>query len=266
MRSPASPCWGDPTGESLTHVKRAFRGGGQHAGMPVLRILFTWLALLGAGGAFAELSPQAKEVLELAPELSGFGGAEANFDSLASGLRLGRTVTLVSISFNGMREVLHFTPAAALTPTETVNVLEATRFELLSLGVTEPTAWQIGIVLVGGSVVTPHGTARTPGLIRPRDPARPLSLSMRSFAGSPQNYRSLVAALTTGRSVTLAIPGERKRIPFRPAGAPLRPEEVQPVLIAAAERLVKQGIGDPTVPELVAALGAVLEERERPGR
>jgi hypothetical protein len=234
--------------------------------MLLVRILFTWLALLAAGGAFAELSPQAKEVLELAPELRGFGGAEANFDSLASGLRLGRTVTLVSISFNGMREVLHLTPAAALTAAETVNVLEATRFELLSLGVPEPTAWQIGIVLVGGSVVTPHGTARTPGLIQAKDPARPLSLSMRSFAGSPQNYRSLVAALTSGRPVTLTIPGERRRISFRPAGTPLRPDEVQPVLIATAERLVKQGIGDPTVPELVTALGAVLEERARSGR
>jgi hypothetical protein len=41
---------------------------------------------------------------------------------------------------------------------------------------------------------------------------------------------------------------------------------VQPVLLATAERLVKQGIGDPTVQELVTALGAVLEERARSGR
>ena len=206
------------------------------------------------------LSPQAEEVLAIAPGLRGFAGSEANLDSLASGLRLGKTITLTTITPSGMREVLKLTPAASLTAQETVNVLEATRFELLSLDMPDPTGWEIGIVLVGGSVVTPHGNARVPGLVLPADPSRPLSLSMRAFSGSLENQRNLVAGLTSGRRVTLTVPGNgRRRISFTPIGPPLAAREVKPVLIAASELLAAHGIEDPTPEELRAALvgGAV---------
>jgi hypothetical protein len=221
------------------------------------RLVIT-LALAWVTGAQAELSSYAKEVLAIAPGLHGFADSEANFDSLASGLRLGKRITLTSISSTGTREVLRLTPAASLGASETVNVLEAVRFEFLSLGISEVSARQIGILLVGGTIVTPHGPARVAGLIVPEDPQRPLSLSVHTFAGSPQNYRNLVLALTRGTRVTLVAPGGRVR--FAPRGAPLSQDEVRLVLLAASELLAAHGIEDPTPQELLAALvGGTLD-------
>jgi hypothetical protein len=102
-----------------------------------------------------------------------------------------------------------------------------------------------------------------PGLLVAADPRKPMVLSLRPFAGSAANYRSLMSGLTRGTMVTLADPvhvGFRER--FTPQCV-LPEAEAREVLIAAAERLAAQHIGDPMIGELRAAVMVVLEPRCR---
>lgn len=222
-----------------------------------MRIFRGWLAagLMLVSGAFAApLLPPAQEVLRIAPALRGFGGSEANFESLAVGLQSGREVRLTSITPDGMREVVTFAAARAFPAAETALMLTGLQQALAAQGVASPTGWQIGIALLGGTLVTPEGSARMPAIIAP-DPRKPMVVSMHTFAGSPANYRSLLNGLTRGRTITLATPGDRRaKVTFKAPGPPLSVEEAQQVLTRAAGRLTAQGIDDPTAEELRDAL------------
>jgi hypothetical protein len=69
-----------------------------------------------------------------------------------------------------------------------------------------PSGWDIALVLMGHMDITPSGPVRQPGLLIPADPRKPMVLSLRPFAGSAANYRSLMRGLTHGSPVTLADP------------------------------------------------------------
>lgn len=217
------------------------------------------LVLLLAGNAAAQYSPAASEVLARAPRLEAFAGSKANFESLAAGLRVGRQVTLVTITPDGMREIVYFTAANPLSAEESARVLENARYHLLDRGRAMPSGWDIARVLMGHMDITPSGPVRQPGLLAPADPRKPMVLSLRPFAGSPANYRSLMRGLTQGSPVVLADPVDaRFKERFTPQCA-LSDAEARQVLIAAAERLARQHIGDPAVDELRAAVVRVLE-------
>lgn len=209
--------------------------------------------------AAAQCSPPAQEVLALAPQLEVFAGSKANFESLASGLRAGRQVTLVSITPDGMREIVSFTAAKPLSAEESARVLENARYHLLDRGRATPSGWDIALVLMGHMDITPAGPVQQPGLLAPADPRKPVVLSLRAFAGSAANYRSLMRGLTQRSMVTLADPVDfRFKERFTPRCA-LPEAEARQVLIAAAERLAAQGIGEPMIDELRTAVVRVLE-------
>jgi hypothetical protein len=213
--------------------------------------LILLLAVL-AWPAAAQYSPRAQEVLALAPQLETFAGSKANFESLAAGLRAGRQVTLVSITPDGMREIVSFTA-------ESARVLENARYHLLDRGRATPSGWDIALVLMGHMDITPAGPVQQPGLLAPADPRKPVVLSLRAFAGSAANYRSLMRGLTEGKLVVLADPVHpRFRERFVPQCA-LPAADAREVLIAAAERLAAQQLGDPMIDELRAAVVRVLE-------
>jgi len=221
------------------------------------------LALLIAGHAAAQYSPEANEVLAAAPRLEAFAGSKANFESLAAGLRAGRQVTLATITPDGMREIISFTAAKPLSADESARVLENARYHLLDRGLATPSGWDIALVLMGHMDISPSGPVQQPGLLAPADARKPMVLSLRPFAGSAGNYRSLMRGLTRGTMVTLADP---VHVRFRERFTPqcVLPEaEAREVLMAAAERLAAQHIGDPMIGELRAAVIEVLESRCR---
>ena len=222
----------------------------------LLLIVLTWPAA-------AQSSPAAQEVLALAPQLEAFAGSKANFESLAAGLRAGRQVTLVTITPDGMREIVSFTAAKPLSADESARVLENARYHLLDRGIAAPGGWDLALVLMGHMDIAPAGPVRQPGLLAPADARKPMVLSLRPFAGSAGNYRSLMRGLTRGTMVTLTDP---VHVRFRERFTPqcMLPEaEAREVLIAAAERLATQHIGDPMMDELRAAVMEVLEPRCR---
>ena len=217
------------------------------------------LLIVLAWPAAAQYSPGAREVLALAPQLEAFAGSKANFESLAAGLRAGRQVTLVTITVDGMREIVSFTAAKPLSAEESARVLENARYRLLDGGRATPSGWDIALVLMGHMDITPGGPVRQPGLLAPADPRKPMVLALRAFAGSAANYRSLMRGLTHGSAVTLADPVDaRFRERFTPRCA-LPEAEARQVLLAAAERLAARRIGEPMIGELRAAVVAVLE-------
>lgn len=210
--------------------------------------------------AAAQFTPTAQELLTLARQLEGFAGSRHNLESLASGLTTGTAVTLTTITPDGMRETVTFTAAAPLPPKETASVLEAARRQLLARGIKAPSGWDIALVLMGSAAITPSGPARMPGLLAPAKAEKPFTISLHQFAGSPANYKSLMTGLTQGWTVTLTDPADRRsKLRFTPKGA-LPAEEAKQTLLLASELLVAQGIQDPTLEEVRAALvGGTVE-------
>src|SRR5262245_7531058 len=176
-----------------------------------------WIFLLAllAGNAAAQYSPAALEVLALAPQLEVFAGSKANFESLSSGLRTGKPVRVVTITSDGMREIVSFTAANAMSAEQTARVLENARYHLLESGLAGPSGWD----------------------------------------------GSLMRGITEGRLVSLADPVDsRLKARFTPPCA-LPRDEAKQVLLAAAERLAAQGIGEPVIAEVRAAVSSELATR-----
>jgi hypothetical protein len=123
-------------------------------------VLAASAAFSGAAGAqlqFDLTTQPGLEVQRLAPQLVGFAGGDVNFQNLATGLSLGLPVTLTTGVAPGVTQVVTFTPAGTLSPLQIAQTLEAVRQQLISVGVATPTAQQLGVALVGGTVVTPAG-------------------------------------------------------------------------------------------------------------
>lgn len=206
---------------------------------------FIFLLALVSASAAAQYSPSAQQVLALAPQLEDFAGSRGNFESLASGLRGATAVRLVTITPEGMREIVTFTAAQALSAAQTADVLEQARVRLLARTIPEPSGLDIALVLMGST---------DPGLLAAADPDKPMVLALQPFAGSAANYRRLMRGLVEGGRITLVDPRDRRwRASFEPQCA-MSQAEAEEVLLAAAERLGAQGIDTPTVRELRAAL------------
>ncbi len=107
----------------------------------------------------------AQQVLGLAPQLSAFAGSDANFQALVNGLLQGIPVTLTTLTPDGFLQTVSFTPASALSVAEVARLLEGARQQLISRGIANPTAQQIGVVLTGGQLPTPSGTAQVSALV-----------------------------------------------------------------------------------------------------
>src|SRR4026207_343018 len=120
-----------------------------------------FLILLGfvASVAAARGAAPLQEILALAPELQDFAGSRQNFESLAGGLTSGKTNMLSTITLDGMRGEVIFTPAPPMTGggTAPARVREAGGGGPAARGIASPDPRDIGAVLMGGMVATPKG-------------------------------------------------------------------------------------------------------------
>lgn len=231
----------------LRWINPARRPGGYRGA--VKRLIF--LLILLAGNAAAQYTPQ----------LEAFAGSKANFASLTGGLEAGKTIMLSTITTDGMREEVIFTPQRPLPAADAARLLEAARAALVAHGIASPTPRQIGAVLMGGNLATPKGPVPVAPMIAPANPAKPLVLSVHNFAGSPANYRNLMRGLTQATTVTLTDAADRSvKLSFTPPGAALTAEQARQTLLAASELLASFGIFDPTLEELRASfIGGTAE-------
>lgn len=129
---------------------------------------FSVLAAFAPAPALAQsaaASTASLQVLRLAPQLVAFAGSEANFQSLVNGLAGGFPVTLVTPTADGFTQTVTFTSQGTLSAAQVAQTLEAARQQLISRGIANPTAQQIGVTLAGGTLPTAAGNVQVTGLV-----------------------------------------------------------------------------------------------------
>jgi hypothetical protein len=233
-------------------------------------------ALMLSAAAYAQtttISPNAQQVQLLGPQLLPFSGSTANFDSLVSGLTTGIPVTLTTVSPDGFVQIVTFMPGTTMSALDAARNMERARQALISRGVATPTAQQLAIALVGGSLTTPSGTTPVAGVLTGTTNATPIQVRnevapFSTFAStanlnlSQNNLQALRVALAQGSSATLTTTtatGATQVVTIPPTGIAMTAFEVNQALQLAGALLAQQGIVSPTMDQIrIALVGGTL--------
>jgi hypothetical protein len=195
------------------------------------------------------VSPGSQQVQLLAPQLVAFSGSIGNFDSLVTGLTQGTPVTLTTIGADGVIQIVTFVPGSPLPAADVARSLETARQNLIARGIAVPTAQQLAVALMGGTLATPVGNTSLAGVLT--GTALPRSFQVR-------NELLSTAALTNGLNASTAnLQGLRNALAqgtLTPARGPMSIFDVNQALQLAANVLAQQGIVNPTPEQLRIAL------------
>ena len=211
----------------------------------MLKPLFLLAALSLGGVALAQTpagSTAVRQVELLAPQLVGFAGSSANFESLVNGLTQGTPVTLTTVAADGSVHIVTFSTTRNLSPVEAARTLESARQSLISRGIAAPTAQQLAVALVGGAAPIQVRT----------ELAAPAAPALGSTNLTAADLQALRSGLAQNTPVTLA--GAGGSVTFTAPGRALSDFEVNQALQLASLMLAQQGILDPTAEQLRAAL------------
>jgi hypothetical protein len=174
-----------------------------------LRVVVPFLAIVSHGAVAQTAVPPTLTVQRLAPQLVAFAGSLNNFQSLVTGLAQGTPVQLITVLPDGFAQLVTFTPAAAMSPTDIAQLLERTRQQLIGLGIGTPTAEQIGIALVGGVVPTALGGSQVAGALNAQStPSPAVQIQSAAAAGATTSTSPAAAAPQAAAGApTPAVPG-----------------------------------------------------------
>lgn len=150
------------------------------------RVALVAALAIGCHGAVAQTAvPPVLTVQRAAPQLVAFAGSQSNFQNLVTGLAQGTPVQLLTVLPDGSTQVVTFTPAAPVPPDQIAQALEASRQQLIGLGIANPTAEQIARSLTGGVVPTVLGGSQVTGTLNPQNPPSPAAqIQANAAAGS----------------------------------------------------------------------------------
>lgn len=167
------------------------------------RVALVAALAIGCHGALAQtVVPPTLSVQRTAPQLVAFAGSQSNFQNLVNGLAQGTPVRLVSVLPDGSMQVVTFTPGAALPPDQIAQALEASRQQLIGLGIGSPTAEQIAHSLTGGVVPTALGGSQVAGTLNPPSPAA----QIQSNAAAGSTTTAATAAPATSAVIVQVVP------------------------------------------------------------
>ena len=180
----------------------------------------------GAAGQTTTVPPDAV-VQQLAPQLVTFAGSLQNFQNLVNGLAQGTPIQLTSVLPNGSTQLVSFTPAAALTPTQIAQVLESARQQLIGLGIASPNGEQIANVLAGGSVPTALGRAPVSPTLQTQTnsaatgasaptPTNPVNVQLIPSATPPARVNTSDSPIPAGATSRTPIVGNVSNTPVPP--------------------------------------------------
>ena len=211
-------------------------------------------AAQSTGPTTTTVSPASQQVQLLAPQLVAFTGSTGNFDSLVTGLAQGTPVTLTTVGADGLVQIVTFVPGTTQTPADIARNLESARQNLISRGVANPTAQQLAVALVGGTLTTVGGNNLLAGVLT--GTALPAAFQVRNeLAGPTTLSNGLLTSTTTLQSLRDAL----AQGTLTPARGPLSSFDVNQALQLAANLLAQQGILNPTPEQLrVALLGGTV--------
>jgi hypothetical protein len=162
------------------------------------------LAASAQSAPFQFTSQPTIEVQGLAPQLVAFAGGEVNFANLVNGLAFGLPVTLTTPVAPGQTQVVTFTPAGTMSPTQIAQILESARQSLIARGVAAPTAQQIGATLAGGTLTTALGNAQASPLIGTTAALSTTTQGASGTAAAGGSTMSPAAAIQAQRSAAIA--------------------------------------------------------------
>jgi hypothetical protein len=203
----------------------------------------------GTGGTTTSSASQ--QVQLLGPQLVSFAGSSGNFESVVNGLANGTPVTLTTVGTDGVVQIVTFLPGTTQSVTDIARNLESARQNLISRGVANPTAQQLAVALVGGTLTTASGSNSLNGV-----------LNGTSLAGSFQVRNEIAGATGLNTIPTSTLQNLRNSLTqgtFSPGRGPMSAFEVNQTLNLAAAALAQQGILNPTPEQLrVALLGGNL--------
>jgi len=136
--------------------------------LPRSRLLLASLAL-ACQAAFAQTPAPAPTITvqNIAPQLVAFTGSFGNFQNLVNGLAQGTAVQISTVLPDGSVQLVGFTPTVPLSPVQIAQTLEAARQQLIGLGIATPTAQQLAVALMGGTVPTALGGSQVSGALNP---------------------------------------------------------------------------------------------------
>jgi len=232
-----------------------------------MRVLAFLLALLSFQAA-AQALPQigsVQQVQSRSPQLLVFAGSDANLQALVNGLGQGQTVTLVTQTADGLVQIVTFTPPSALGP-DVSRALEQARTNLIARGISQPTAQQIAVALMGGTIAAAAGPVQIPGVLT--GSTSPNAVQVRNeitgglgsgatpFGGSAANFQALSNGLRQGTAITLTntVNGVLQTVTFTAPGGPMSQGDANQLLLLASQLLAAQGIANPTPAQIQAAL------------
>ena len=233
-----------------------------------MRFLVAFLAFLSFHAA-AQPVAGAQQIQGTSPQLVTFAGSDANLQALVAGLSTAQPVTLVTVGAGGVLQIVTFTPPNALSTADTSRALEQARTSLISRGISQPSAQQIAVALMGGGLVTSAGPLQVPGVLTGSIPTNAVQVrnelpaagaggaSASVFGGSAANLQSLQNGLQRGTAITLtgtAPNGAPQTITFTAPGGPMTAFEANSALQLASQSLALQGIISPTPDQIRAAL------------
>jgi hypothetical protein len=167
-----------------------------------------------------------------------------------------------------------FMPGTTLSAADAARQLESARQNLIVRGVATPTAQQLAVTLLGGTLTTVSGSSAVTGVLTGTTATTPIQVRnelalLPSVGAAPglnlsaANLEALRSALAQGSPVTLTSTtptGLTQNVVFTPPGGPMNAFEVNLALQLAASLLAQQGILNPTPDQIrVALLGGTLQ-------
>jgi hypothetical protein len=213
----------------------------------------------------------AQQIQATSPQLVVFAGSDANLQSLASGLSLGQTVTLVTPGADGLLQIVTFTPPSALG-SGVASALEQARTNLIARGIAQPTAQQIAVSLMGGTIATSAGqvtaitgvltgSTNTNAVAVRNEFAANFANGLTPFGGSATNFQALSTGLRQGTPITLTgvVNGVTQTVVFTPPGGAMSAADANQLLQLANQSLLSLGIINPTPQQIqIALLGGTV--------
>lgn len=123
-------------------------------------------AVFGAANAQTSSTANADShyVSRMSDRYQAFAGSNANFESLAVGLRHGSSVTLTE----GTESVIFVPPTRPMGYGNVTRAIDLASRQLAAAGITEPTPEQIQAAMMGGTVSTPQGDVTLQGVLQLR--------------------------------------------------------------------------------------------------
>ena len=231
-----------------------------------MRVLALFLALSSFQAA---AQTTAQQIQATSPQFVAFAGSDANLQSLVNGLALGQAITLVTPGTDGLLQIATFTPPSALG-TGVSSALEQARTALIARGISQPTAQQVAVSLMGGTILTTGGQIQVPGVLT--GTSNTTGVSVRNeFAGSftggatpfgsVANFQALSNGLRQGTPITLTgnVNGVPQTVTFTAPGGAVAAADANQLLTLANQSLLNLGILNPTPAQIQAAfLGGTL--------